>query len=110
MPSEIAPTFHFRMTRLLAVLTGLCLAVFLVLDHGWQEVLHALQTAGWTAVGTITLFHARVCVLRRFFLSQSSGRSMSRNSPFLCARRKPPNCTVMTPTPRITQPRCCKPG
>ncbi len=58
MPSEIAPTFHFRMTRLLAVLTGLCLAVFLVLDHGWQEVLHALQTAGWTAVGTITLFHA----------------------------------------------------
>ena len=58
MPGKNLHTFHLRIARLLAALSGLCLAIFLVLDHGWQDVLHALQAAGWTAVGAITLFHA----------------------------------------------------
>lgn len=54
----LAQTLHIRMARLFAALVGFGVAVFLVLDHGWQNVLHALQMAGWTAVGAITRFHA----------------------------------------------------
>ena len=45
MPGADAHALHIRIARL-----------FFVLDHGWQNVLHALQTAGWAAIGAIHSF------------------------------------------------------
>lgn len=58
MPGADAQAPHIRIARLFTALAGLGVAVYLVLDHGWQDVLHALQTAGWPAIGAITLLHA----------------------------------------------------
>lgn len=58
MPGADAQAPHIRIARLFTALAGLGVAVYLVLDQGWQNVLRALQTAGWAAIGAITLFHA----------------------------------------------------
>ena len=58
MPDAAARTLHLPIARLFSALAGLAVAAFLVLDHGWRDVLRALQAAGWAAIGAITLFHA----------------------------------------------------
>lgn len=49
--------------RLLVAVGGLAIAAYLVLQEGFGDVLHALKLAGWTGLGTITLFHALPTVL-----------------------------------------------
>lgn len=74
MPEAAAKTLHIPIARLLAALAGLAAAAFLILDHGWQDVLRALRTAGWTAIGAITLFHALptlICGLAWWILLRS---------------------------------------
>ncbi|HET9106533.1 MAG TPA: lysylphosphatidylglycerol synthase domain-containing protein [Steroidobacteraceae bacterium] len=43
--------------RVLITLAGLGLGAYLVVEHGWIEVLRALQEVGWPGLAAITLFH-----------------------------------------------------
>ncbi len=54
--TEEAP--RLRVGRLLITLAGLGLGAYLVIDHGWSDVLRALQAVGWSGLIGITLFHA----------------------------------------------------
>lgn len=49
---------HSRLGRLLVALIGLGIGTYLVIEHGWSDVLRALQAVGWPGLGAITLFHA----------------------------------------------------
>ncbi|MGH7104311.1 MAG: hypothetical protein ACREFJ_18160, partial [Acetobacteraceae bacterium] len=51
------------MGRLLITLAGLGLGTYLVIDHGWSDVLRALQAVGWTGLIAITLYHTVPTVL-----------------------------------------------
>ncbi|MBW4051805.1 MAG: hypothetical protein HIU85_10125 [Proteobacteria bacterium] len=44
--------------RVLVTLAGLGLGAYLVVEHGWNDVLRGLQTVGWPGLAAITLFHA----------------------------------------------------
>ncbi len=48
---------HVSLGRLFIALAGLGLGAYLVVAHGWNDVLHALQTVGWAGLSAITLFH-----------------------------------------------------
>lgn len=49
---------RLQVGRLLITLAGLGLGAYLVIDHGWGDVLQALQAVGWSGLVAITLFHA----------------------------------------------------
>lgn len=49
---------HPRLGRLLVALIGLGIGAYLVIEHGWSDVLRALQAVGWPGLGAITVFHA----------------------------------------------------
>lgn len=47
-----------RLGRLLVTLAGLGLGAYLVVNHGWHDVLSALRAVGWGGLTAITVFHA----------------------------------------------------
>jgi putative membrane protein len=49
---------RLRAGRLLITLAGLGLGAYLVIDHGWSDVLRGLQAVGWSGLVAITLVHA----------------------------------------------------
>lgn len=44
--------------RILITVAGLGLGAYLVIDHGWSDVLRGLQAVGWSGLVGITLYHA----------------------------------------------------
>jgi putative membrane protein len=62
-PNPSDASGHVSLGRLVIALAGLGLGAYLVIAHGWNDVLHALQTVGWTGLGGITLFHILPTVL-----------------------------------------------
>lgn len=60
------------MGRLLITLAGLGLGAYLVINHGWSDVLQALQAVGWSGLVAITLYHTALptvlCGLAWWFL------------------------------------------
>lgn len=63
---------RLRVGRLLITLAGLGLGAYLVIDHGWSDVLRALQAVGWSGLVAITLYHialpAAICGLAWWYL------------------------------------------
>lgn len=62
-PSGTTESRHVTPGRLLIALAGLGLGAYLVIDHGWSDVLRALQAVGWPGLIAITLFHTLPTVL-----------------------------------------------
>ncbi len=62
-PNPSDASGHVSLGRILITLAGLGLGAYLVIAHGWNDVLHALQTVGWTGLGGITLYHILPTVL-----------------------------------------------
>jgi putative membrane protein len=58
-PEPIYPVDSGRVSwgRVIITLMGLGLGAYLVVNHGWDEVLRALQAVGWPGLAGITLFH-----------------------------------------------------
>jgi putative membrane protein len=56
--SPSTESVHATLARLLVALAGLGLGAYLVINHGWSDVLRALRAVGWPGLAGITLFHA----------------------------------------------------
>jgi putative membrane protein len=80
--TEPARTVRLPVGRLLVTLAGLALGAYLVIDHGWSDVLQALQAVGWSGLVAITVYHAlptALCGLAWWFLL----RPLIKESAFL---------------------------
>lgn len=52
-----------KFSRLLFIIAGIGIAAYLIVAQGFDDVLQALHLAGWTGLGSITLFHVLPTVL-----------------------------------------------
>ena len=57
-PAAAGRVSSVSLGRLLVTLAGLGLGAYLVIGHGWSDILLALQSVGLPGLGAITLFHA----------------------------------------------------
>jgi putative membrane protein len=75
---------RLRVGRLLITLAGLAFGAYLVVNHGWSDVLRALEAVGWPGLIAITLYHALptcLCGLAWWYLL----RPLIKESPLLFA-------------------------